>query len=176
MIKNLVQKNIKLIIVLVGISLLSFLFFHNSYYFDFDKIEHYRITKEIDYFDRENDSVQIENKEVLSELLFDRIPDELNGNEFLEKINKVISIKQEIPTSEFDNIREIFKEQSCSRQIAMSCISVFRDIFVFYKKEEIIGIAKICFGCNDHHIIGTSSNTSNFGQCGKYEELNKLLK
>ncbi len=176
MIKNLVQKNIKLIIVLIGMSLLSFLFFCNSYYFDFDKIEHYRITKEIDYFDRENDSVQIENKEILSELLFDRKPNELNGTEFLNDVSKVISIKKEIPASDFDNIKEIFKEQSCSVNIATSCISVFRDILVFYKKEKIVGIAKICFSCKDNHIIGTTSNTDDFGQCGKYDELNKILK
>jgi len=176
MIKNLVKKNIKLTIVLIGISLLSFLFFHNSYYFDFDKIEHYRIIKEIDYFDRENESVRIENKKILSELLFDRKPTKLNGTEFLNDISKVVYTKKEIQTSDFDNIKEVFKEQSCSVNTASSCISVFRDILVFYKKNEVVGIAKICFGCNDNHIIGTTSNTSDFGQCGKYEELNKILK
>ena len=94
----------------------------------------------------------------------------------MNDISKVVRTKKEIQTSDFDNIKEVFKEQSCSVNRVSSCTSVFRDILVFYKKNEVIGIAKICFGCNDYHIIGTTSNTSGFGQCGKYEELSKILK
>ncbi|WP_055437551.1 hypothetical protein [Lacinutrix algicola] len=176
MIKNLVQKNIKLIVILIGILLLSFIYFYNSYYFDFDKIEHYTFIEKIDYFDIENDSVKIENKELLSSLLFDRKPTKLNGIEFINELDKVATKKRDIPISDFQEIKEIFKEQSCSVNVAYSCISVFRDILVFYQKNKVVGIAKICFSCNDHHIIGTTSNTSDFGQCGKYEELNKILK
>lgn len=175
MIKNFIQKNIKKLIVTVGIGCLCTLYFYNSYYFDFDRIEHYKIIREIDYFDRNNEAIQITHKDILSELLFDFAPKDLKGKIFLNTLEKVTTIKQDIPTSDFDEIREIFKEQNCSSVSVSSCIPVFRDIFIFYKNNDVVGIAKICFGCRYHHIIGTTSNTSNFGQCGNYEALQKIL-
>lgn len=175
MIKNLIIKNIKVIIIIIGISFFTFLIFYNSYYFDFDKIEHYQISEEENYFDGENDSIKVESQKILSEILFDRKPTELNGTEFLNDLNKIVFTKHEIPISDFNEIREIFKEQSCSKNIEMACISVFRDVLVFFKKNKIVGIAKVCFSCKDNHIIGTTSETFNFGQCGDYEKLNGIL-
>jgi len=167
-------KNIKTLVLLIVFLLLILLIFYNSFFFDFDKIDHYRVTEMLP-LDKENNSIEVENKEILSEIVYKKTPKKLNGVSFINNLNKITTKKQEIPASDFNDIKEIFKEQSCSNTIAMSCISVYRDILVFYKRNKIIGIAKICFNCKDHHIIGTTSNTSNFGQCGDYEKLNKIL-
>ena len=40
---------------------------------------------------------------------------------------------------------------------------------------KITGFAKICFECNQSHIIGSKSDTKNFGQGQDYEKLGKIL-
>jgi hypothetical protein len=63
-----------------------------------------------------------------------------------------------------------------SGMIASACIYVYNDILIFKKEGEVIGTAKICFGCGAHQIRGTQVGTLAFGQDGDYKTLEKILK
>ena len=155
----------KTIILRITFLLLAFLPLQNcseSYYFDFDKILHYKI-----------EEIDIKKEPEIGKILYERYPSGLNDSKFLNNLDSMeLSV---VDSSHFSKIRNIFKEKSCSSIIEKSCIPVYRDILVFYKNNEIIGIAKICFDCNVQHIIGTKEDTSYFGQCGDYDLLNEIL-
>ncbi len=55
------------------------------------------------------------------------------------------------------------------------CLPVFRDILIFKKRHKVIGIVKICFGCEKAVIVGSQANTIGFGQDGDFQKLKKLL-
>lgn len=143
----------------------------NSYYFDFDRVVHYTI-KDISLI--ENDTISIKNKDIISDVLYNRLSDKIN----LDVIKKIelASTKKTIVNAVYNNtISELFKNKHCSEIISTMCIPIYRDVLIFYKNEEVIGIAKICFKCKIHDIIGSEINTEDFGQCGDYKKLQKIL-
>lgn len=102
-------------------------------------------------------------------------PQNLNQIDFLKSMDKIGYNKKEIPKSKFPEIDKIFIEKTVSESSTYACIAVYRDILIFKNKGKIIGIAKICFSCHQHIIIGTKINDENFGQNGDYKKLKVIL-
>ena len=140
-------------------------------FFDFDKVEHF--SNDISEYDAENLSMKDNpsRKElILSQLLTE---DDMEYTDELEKYNFK---KNVINSSKLDSINKIFSENPCETSYVAACIPVYRDIFIFKKNDKIVGKAKVCFGCRLYSIEGTKLNTENFGQCGDFERLGKLIK
>ncbi|MGL2999377.1 hypothetical protein [Flavobacterium sp. RSSB_23] len=140
-------------------------------FFDFDKVEHYY--KNIS----ENDATDLHLKEKLSqedkELLDIVAYSNMNHTDSLEKFNFE---KKIIKNSKLNSINAIFSEKLCDSGYAAACVPIYRDIFIFKKNEKVVGKAKVCFGCRLFYIEGTKQNTENFGQCGDFEKLLKLIR
>ncbi|UOK41634.1 MULTISPECIES: hypothetical protein [Flavobacterium] len=139
-------------------------------FFDFDKVEHY--SNDISESDAENLSIKdkpSKKESILSQLLTE---DDMEYTDELEKYNFKKSV---INSSKLDSINKIFSENPCKTVYVTACIPVYRDIFIFKKNEKIVGKAKVCFGCRSYSIEGTKLNTENFGQCGDFERLGKLI-
>jgi len=144
-------------------------------FFDFDELNHYRI--EIDenvLLDREGSNLTKDEKLQNDLIIMDK-PEKISDTSFISKLEKIGFKKSSISNSKFDRINNIFSVKQPKESIAYSCIAVFRDILVFKKNNKIIGIAKICFSCDQNRIIGTEKETINFGQDGDYSELYKIL-
>jgi len=90
-------------------------------------------------------------------------------------MDKIGYNKKEIPKKKFTEIDKIFTEKTINENSSYTCIPIYRDILVFKNIGKVIGIAKICFSCRQHRIIGTDLNNDNFGQNGDYEKLEALL-
>ncbi len=121
------------------------------------------------------------DKSKIDRLRFDVVissdfPKNLSQTDFLKSMEKIGYIKKEISKDIFPEIDKIFIEKTVEESSAYACIAIYNDILVFKNQRKIIGIAKICFGCKQHQIIGTNLNTDNFGQNGDYEKLKALLK
>jgi len=85
-------------------------------------------------------------------------------------------VKQQVPSAKFAKINEIlFNEKSKGRK-ATGCKPFYRDILVFRRDARLVGIAKICFECNQSYMIGIEHQTRNFGEKNDYENLEKILK
>ena len=72
-------------------------------------------------------------------------------------------------------IDEIFTEKKHAEYYEFACIPIFRDVLIFKNKSKVVGIAKICFTCNNSVIVGTNANTEEFGMSGDYEKLSEIL-
>jgi hypothetical protein len=147
-------------------------------YFDFDNVDYYfKDINENDVFKVYDDpkSKDKESKEYkYLQIMEGNYPNLLN-NEFSTNLINNGYHKRRIDSNRFDDLNSIFSETKCDDGYAMACIPVYRDILIFYNEGKIIGIAKICFGCRQYHIIGTDKNLEDFGQCGGYEKLQDLL-
>ena len=141
-------------------------------FFSFDKVEYY--SNDISKNDAER--LNINDKTSLDTVNLAHIlrQDDMKFTDELEKYNfkkKII-----INRSKLDSLNIIFSENDCETGYgAAACIPVYRDIFIFKKGEKIIGKAKICFGCGQYSIEGTKLNMDNFGQCGDFQRLEKLI-
>jgi hypothetical protein len=145
-------------------------------YFEFDKIEHYYL--EIDetvLWDIEEKKIKSNKQEKQLELLLQRTPDKLVDSTMIKELEKLDFVKKDIPTDKFGEINEIFCQRIHTENLHKMCITVYRDILVFKKRNRTIGFAKLCFDCNQNVITGTALNTDEFGQSGDYEKLYKIL-
>lgn len=145
-------------------------------FFDYDEIDFYNINFE------EGRAIElIENREKSNigklkyEIILGETPENIKDTAFLKHIKEVGFIHTKIETDKFKSINKIFIEKYISDDYAFACAPVYRDILIFKKKGEIIGIAKICFSCQQNIIIGTKANTINFGHNGDYGKLRRIL-
>jgi hypothetical protein len=145
-------------------------------FFEYDEIEY--------YFDNYDEAKIDELYDNQSRSAFDSIkmgvilgdiPRTINDLTFISKLKKIGYSYSKVDTAKFQEIDQIFQEKETKENVAASCIYIYRDILVFKKKHSVVGVAKICFGCLAHHIVGTNASTENFGQDGDYYKLEKIL-
>lgn len=145
-------------------------------YFIFDHVEHYYndISEDalLEMLNRDHQSNQEER--TLKMLTHDELQ-EIKDTSLLNDIEELGFVRQNISALKIQKLIEIFCERNQQDGLFTSCLPVYRDIIVFKEKGKTIGVAKICFSCNQSVIIGSSRNTYSFGQNGEYTLLYELL-
>jgi hypothetical protein len=146
-------------------------------FFQYNAIDYY-----INYYDESNVGELFESgskSEIDSfkvGIILGDIPNSISDLAFIDKLEKIGYKKTIIDKSKFASIDKIFVSKTSSKDGESACIYVYRDILIFKKDGEVVGTAKICFGCMANQIKGTTANTSHFGQDGDYEKLKQLLR
>jgi hypothetical protein len=146
-------------------------------YFDFDKIVHY-------FLDIDQDSVlaihqnrdKSTRNQLLDNILVQYGKESVNDTAFLNSLDALPFKKVVIDPALFSKFRDLFKEKKHEFPVYAACSATWRDILIFKKSENTIGIAKLCFDCDRYYIVGASANTDEFGQSGDFKKLYKLLR
>lgn len=145
-------------------------------YFEYDEIEYYQNEIVEDQIEELYDNQKKSVKDSLKMgVILGEIPKSITDTNFIDNLKSFGYTKSKIEPKKFDKIDEIFTEKKHSESYATACIYIYRDILIFKRKSKIIGIAKICFGCDANVIVGTKSNTEEFGMSGDYQKLRKIL-
>lgn len=146
-----------------------------NYFFDFDEMIYYSATEEhtMEMFTNKDRSLK---DSIIENLIGDYHHTSLNDTIALSYLDSMGFDKKIIPNSKHAALKEIFREKSYTDDGATtSCEPVFRDMFVFKKEGKVSGIAKICYGCDKHQIMGTAANTEGFGESGEYKKLADIV-
>lgn len=145
-------------------------------FFDYDTIHHYSIIMDDsqvnELYDRKSDSTL---DSLRYRIILDETPTTITDTAFLVNLEIIGYKKTIIDTAIHNEINSIFMEKKTEEILATSCIYIYRDILIFRNMGKISGMAKICFECMAHHIVGTEANTAYFGQNGGYARLQKIL-
>lgn len=148
--------------------------FSGDYYFDFDQLEHY--TSEIDELKLlEDESNLTENQMLQNQILLGDTPQDSKDTTFIKQLETIGFERKNIPVNKHQAIKELFREKQHAESEFTLCLPIYRDLIIFRKNGEIVGIAKICFDCDRHQIVGTAAKTDEFGQSGDYSTLAKIL-
>ena len=143
-------------------------------FFDSDKIDHYYLNFSDDDFMKIIRKDRNTEKELEFIALFvHHFPDSIPKENFEKILLKHNYKKSDLTIKQQKDIENVFSEKDSSPDSYASCAAEYRDIFIFKKKEETVGIAKICFKCGRFQIVGSKLDTSGFGL---WEELSKLEK
>jgi len=146
-------------------------------YFEYDEIEYYKNEIEEDQIGELYDNQKKSVKDSLKmEIILGETPKSISDTNFVDNLKSFGYTKSRIEPKKFNKINEIFTEKKYSESYETACIYIYRDILIFKRKSKIIGIAKICFDCDANVIVGTKSNTEEFGMSGDYEKLRKILR
>ena len=146
-------------------------------YFEYDEIEYYQNQIEEDQIGELYDNQKKSVKDSLKmQVILGETPNSISDTNFIDNLKSFGYTKSNIEPEKFDKINEIFIEKKHSEMYETACIYIYRDILIFKRKSKIIGIAKMCFDCDASVIVGTKSNTGEFGMSGDYEKLRKVLR
>lgn len=147
-----------------------------DYYFDFDEVDHYSISIDEDVlFDLEERNDLSTNERLKIDVILNDTPEKFQDTSFISKLTKIGFTKHKVAENKHPELSEIFRDKSHKEVYALACIYVYRDVLIFKKSDSIVGVAKVCFDCLNSQILGTSVNTSEFGQSGDYGKLHRLL-
>jgi hypothetical protein len=146
-------------------------------YFEFDKAEHYylNITNDQVYNPDSTNNKTEKQKRKLDLLTNLSGPQQLADSMEFSDLESMDFTKTEIPSDKFDLINGIFCDKKHENAQYSACSPIYRDILIFKKNNKTVGLAKICFTCDQHVIAGTTSNTEDFGQSGDYDKLKIIL-
>lgn len=146
----------------------------NSRFFDFDQIDHYSIkisTDEISKMEFKNQKKDA----LLREIIRGNYPEKADDTISKTLTDHGFSIKT-VDKALHPELNDIFSEKECSDHIGGGfCIPTFRDILVFLKDHQVVGVVKVCYQCRFAILRGTQKNVRNFGSCGDFLRLEKLL-
>ena len=145
-------------------------------YFQFDQVEHYNMQiDEQRVMALEQKKRKTKKEEWVLQVVAGNTQDQLADTAILKKMQQLGFKKKVIAKSKLQDIAKIFCEKQHDEMIAFTCMPIYRDVLVFTRSGRTVGTARICFACDQHHITGTTANTTGFGQSGDYERLSKIL-
>lgn len=143
-------------------------------FFDSDRIDHYFVNYTLDSIIISGGESKKSKKEKEFEGLFmGYFPDSIPKKDFEKTLISHNYKKSDLSEKQQKQIENVFSEKDSLQMSGYACVAEYRDIFIFKKKEETIGIAKICFKCGRFQIIGSKIDTQYFGL---FDELDKLKK
>jgi hypothetical protein len=149
---------------------------NSNQFFDFDEIDYYHkdimLEEWLKMATKENKST---DEIAFLKIINENYPTSTKDKQIISELDKLYPLKGKIKKEKFKEIGNIFSEKFHGDYALAACDPLYRDILVFKKKQDIVGISKICFECGLHITIGTSKNTEQLGQNGDYEKLKLLL-
>ena len=144
------------------------------YFFDFDAVDLYHTDLGEDgVFDSTGHIPP--SKQMLADVLIGSWPKDLTDISALRSMERIGYEQVKIPKERLHALAELFREKTIGGGYSKACIAEYRDVLIFRNKGKIIGVAKICFGCLQNMIVGTTANTEFFGEDGDYQRLYEIL-
>ena len=145
----------------------------HSKHFEFDNVEHYHIDiSDEKVYERAFKSDKSYEETLFESILVENYPAVIDKN-FIMKLEEIYPIKQKIDNSKLFELKEIY----CNKiNFGKSkCIPIYRDVLVFKQKDSIVGVSKICFGCEMQYTINKSGEQKEFDN-NDFKKLKKILK
>lgn len=145
-------------------------------FFDSDEIDHYYLGQRSDFEHSSRDNQkQIEKKKEFSTFFYGYYPNNVE-KDFENLLLKYDYKKSNLFSRQQKEIQNVFSEKDSIQTDGFACIPEYRDIFIFKKNDETIGIAKICFKCARFQIVGSKLNTEGFGLWTELDKLKKIVR
>lgn len=144
-------------------------------FFDFTEVDHYSINiSENEIWSLEEiDSGQ--TNYLFNEILTNLYPENIKDTAFIQDLESFGYTKSKISNAKHVELDSLFSEKKHEEFYQYMCLPEFRDLLIFKDSVRIVGIAKICFSCDESHILGANANTEKFGMSGDYRRLWNLL-
>jgi len=146
-------------------------------FFDSDKIDHYYLNfSEEDFVKLTSKDPVTKKEKEFSNLYMRYYPDSIPKENFEKILLSHNYKKSNLSINKEKDIQNVFSAKDSLMTEGYACVAEYRDIFIFKKKEKIVGIAKICFKCGRYQIIGSKLDTSGFGLWSEFDKLKNIVR
>jgi hypothetical protein len=132
--------------------------------FDFDQVDYYHIEideqydEDPDYMPDENaDKAGYDKAQDLDNILIDSYPLTLKDTTFLIALTNSDYSLEKINKARHKELKALFcpSNNNKDKEVYM-CMPLYRDILVFKQKNEFVGLAKICFSCDQIYLLNNN--------------------
>jgi len=146
-------------------------------YFLFDKVTYYHKDLSAGHIDSLYANQEKSRKDQgLLQIVTGNVPVNPRDTLFVKNMDILQFEKKEIDPSKNEALSKIFSQKKVTNSFEeTNCKPVYKDIFVFRQKGDIVGVAKISFDCKKQQMVGIRYSPEDFGKTGEYQELQKLL-
>lgn len=141
--------------------------------FKFDEIVYYKINKSFNASNLKFKKNHSPKKKLIYEIVKGSAPKSITDTFFMNDLEKLSFHKEKLNIAQYPKIVEIYTRGS--RRYDTSCVKTFRDILVFKKNNNIVGMSKICFDCGWETTFFNEQKYSNLIDITYFEELENLL-
>ncbi|KAF2516125.1 hypothetical protein [Flavobacterium foetidum] len=146
-------------------------------FFDSDEIDHYYLN----FLEEDFTEIMMKEKNTPEELEFidlfvHTFPDIIPKENFERILLNYNYKKSNLSLKQQKEIENVFSEKDSLQDTFAGCAAEYRDIFIFKKKKETVGIVKMCFKCGRVQFIGNKIDTEGFGLWIELDKLQKIVR
>lgn len=141
-------------------------------FYEYDEIEWYNYKRNLDSI-----TPDLKENKFLVDVFQGQMFRELKDTDKLTLLTDDDFNKSIVSSSKYEELNKLFcyKENLSVEGFATACITFYNDILVFKKENKIVGIAKICFKCEQSTFTESKTNTTAFGAFEEIPKLHKIL-
>lgn len=115
---------------------------------------------------------EIPNDLVWQKVINEDYPLTLNDTLFYKKLSAEYFNEKSFSKKDVETFKEIFNSSTFTDIYTTACIPDYRDVLILKKSYKIVGIVKICLGCEMNYIIGKDQNNKTIKNSGGLEKRN----
>lgn len=146
-------------------------------FFDSDEIDHYYLN----FSEEELAEILMKEKNTPKELEFidlfvHHFPDTIPNENFEKILLNYNYKKSNLSVKQQKEIENVFSEKDSLQDSFAACAAEYRDIFIFKKKKETVGIVKMCFKCGRVQFVGNKIDTEGFGLWTELKKLHNIVR
>jgi len=159
-------------------------------WFDYDEVEYYHLSNDdFKLLNQElysqkddrykNDPLRQEKEELrntFEDIVYYQTFSRMADTNMLYQLKALKFIEMPLHSDKYAILDKIFiNKENSSDDVTKKCKSIFRDIIVFKKNKQYVGIVKICFSCEEIITSNPLLKHYAFGNNGEYEILKRNL-
>ncbi len=135
-----------------------------QFFSDFDTIEYFSADKNY-YSQFHNRLTQISDINYIK-ILENDLPKKLDDSLFYSELNSTKFIANKVSKSDVDSFKELFNDENFTETYTTACSPDYRNILILKKSNKIVGILKICYGCEMYYLIGEDDEKKKIHKSG----------
>lgn len=158
---------------------LSILFFTSckkeSFFSNFDSIDYYSADKK--YYSKFHNRLTEKSDTNYIKIIEGDLPKKLDDSLFYSELNSAKFINSKVSQSDIKSFKELFNDDTFTDVYTTACIPDYRNILILKKSNKIIGVLKICYGCQMYYLIGEDEKKKQIEKSGGIanSELEKIF-
>lgn len=172
------KKIVVITFLIVALIILGVVLYYKNtrYYFAFDEVVYYKSKSDKDFISWEEGKSNTLRDSMVQALMGDYDYEFVPFTRAVAYLDSLGFEKKIIPVSKHEVINEIFREKIDIDLTTVTCLPVYRDIYVFKRGGQLAGVARLCYDCWQSSFYGTRADTECFGTDGEFEKLHKIVK
>jgi hypothetical protein len=135
-----------------------------SFISNFDSIEYYSADKE--FYSKFRNRLTQKSDTNYIKILENDLPKKLDDSLFYSELNSSKFIHSKVSKSDVNSFKELFNDATFTETYTTACSPDYRNILILKKSNKIIGVLKICYGCEMYYLISEDDEKKKIQKSG----------